>query len=91
MDNQFIKAGVFLWVLYFILISPFYPGDSADAQQEMPPVEVSVYLTEEKKACAPDGYPNKLHARTRKCAPIIYEKLDSYEFGEPIYTRVPWH
>lgn len=89
MDNQFIKASVFLGVLYFLLISAFYPSDSADAQQEMPPVEVSVYLTEEKKACAPDGYPNKLHARTRKCAPLIYEKLDSYKFGEPIYTRVP--
>ena len=84
-----MKAGVFLWMLYFLLISPFYPNNSADAQQEMPPVEVSVYLTEEKKACAPDGYPDKLHAGTRKCAPILYEKLDSYKFGKPIYTRVP--
>ena len=91
MDNLFIKTGVFLLMLYFFLISPFFLSDSADAQQGMPPVEVSVYLTEEKKACAPNGYPDKFHARTSKCDPLIFEKLESYEFGEPIYTRVPPH
>jgi hypothetical protein len=53
-------------------------------------VSVSVYLTEEKKACWPDGYPKKARARKRACQrPIIYEKLDSYDFGKPIYTSVP--
>jgi hypothetical protein len=84
-----MKAGMFLLILYFLLISPFFPSDSADAQQGVPPVEVSVYLTEEKKACAPNGYSDKLHTRKRNCNPLIYEKLESYEFGEPIYARVP--
>ncbi len=90
MNNQFIKAAVFLLALNFLLISQFLAYDFADAQQGKPSVEVSVYLTEEKKACWPDGYPEKPRARKRACKrSIIYEKLDSYEFGEPIYTSVP--
>jgi hypothetical protein len=84
-----MKAGVFLAAIYFLFISQLFIIDFADAQQEKPPVEVSVYLTEEKKACAPNGYSDKFHARTSKCDPLIFEKLDTYEFGEPIYARVP--
>jgi len=89
LDNQSIKAGIFIWMAYFFLISQFLIRDSAFAQQEKPQVLVSVYLTEEKKACAPNGYPDKLRARENACEPLIYEKLESYEFGKPIYTRVP--
>ena len=89
MDNLSIKAGVFILMVYFFLILPLILNDSVYAQQGKPPVAVSVYLTEEKKACAPNGYPDKLHARENACEPIIYEKLESYEFGRPIYTRVP--
>ena len=89
MDNQFIKSGIFHLMIFFLFISELLIIDFADAQQEQPPVEVSVYLTEEKKACAPNGYSDKFHARTSKCDPLIFEKLNSYEFGEPIYARVP--
>lgn len=89
-DNQVIKAGVLILILYTLLIAPFFTMDSADAQQEKPLVTVSVYLTEEKKACWPDGYPKKSRDRKRACQrSIIYEKLDSYEFGEPIIASVP--
>jgi hypothetical protein len=63
--------------------------DLAEAQDQQPPVEVTVYLTDEKKACAPNGYSDRFHARTSKCEPLIYEKLDAYEFGKPIYAKVP--
>lgn len=89
MDNQSIKAGAYILMPFFFLISQQLLCDSAYAQQRKPPVEVSVYLTEEKKACAPDGYPDKFYARKNACKPLIYEKLESYEFGKPIYARVP--
>lgn len=89
MDYQSIKAAVIIFSLYFFLILQLLLSNSAHAQQGKPQVEVSVYLTEEKKACAPNGYPDKLHARKNACEPIIYEKLESYEFGRPVYTSVP--
>ena len=90
MDNQVIKANTLVLMLSSILVALLFTIDSADAQQDEDKVEVSVYLTEEKKACWPDGYPNKPRDRERACQrPIIYEKLDSYGFGKPIYTSVP--
>ena len=89
MNIQYMKVGVYLLWLCLFLIAQLFLGVYLNAQQEKPPVEVSVYLTEEKKACAPDGYPDKFRARKSACEPIIYEKLESYEFGKPIFTKVP--
>jgi len=89
LDYQSIKAAVIILALYFFLILQLFLNDSAYAQQEKPKVEVSVYLTEEKKACAPNGYPDKLRARENACEPLLYEKLESYEFDRPVYTSVP--
>lgn len=82
LGNRRMKGIVFHWALYFLVISQLITIDFVNAQEEQRQVEVSVYLTEEKKACTPDGY-------AAPCDPLIYEKLDSYEFGEPIYARVP--
>lgn len=89
MKNQCTLAGSCLLASFFLTLCPFSPVDLTEAQEQQPPVEVTVYLTAEKKACAPDGYSDKFHARTSKCAPLIYEKLDAYEFGHPIYAKVP--
>jgi hypothetical protein len=89
LDYQSIKAAVIILALFFFLILQLFLSDSAYAQQEKPQVKVSVYLTEEKKACAPNGYPDKLRARENACEPLLYEKLESYEFGRPVYTSVP--
>jgi hypothetical protein len=74
---------------YILLISQLLFSDSVSAQQGKPQVLVSVYLTEEKKACAPNGYPDKFYDKKNACEPLFYEKLESYEFGRAIYARVP--
>ena len=89
MNHKFMKAGILLLTIHFLFVSDFFVIDLADAQEQQPLVKVSVYLTAEKKACAPDGYSDRFHARTSKCDPLIYEKLDAYKFGEPIYAKVP--
>jgi hypothetical protein len=86
LNKQLIKVAGFFWVL---VILPFLVSHNADAQQERPSVSVSVYLTEEKKACRPDGYPNKSRDRKSACEKSEYEELDLYKFGEPIIASVP--